>query len=411
MFVFYLLTALTLPGSTEASSMNLTEAFELAKQSRSTVLNAELEVDVSRYQRNEALSKVLPSASLFSESRWQESGTTSSGRNFGESYQHSLGLDGEMELLSRDGTLFAIPIASRLRKKRRAERDLALIELYREVSTSFYELLLIQKTLNNLRDQENLLKERVALLKQRAQIGQSKRTEAISAQSEDARIVAEKLRRELELARAEKRFLALIGTKATPQLRDGLELAKLEIPPETELTNSPEIRTALLEMKIADSEKTRTLAGFLPELNLNGRYYIDKTGSANPSDWEFGLNASWEFFSAGEDIAKRRSAELRHRQAQNSYSNLLREKQRAYEAERQTFEMLSKTLTALNQSLQLAEQNYQAHQEEFKNGLVSNLDVLQALDTYLEALQSRDSVTYEIKQTWIELQLLAGRIP
>lgn len=393
-------------------ALTLKEAFEASKKVQASYLNAKLEAEIGGYLKDESLSESLPKIRVFSDHTWQDQVTGSGNTNrFGQSHQHTAALEAEQELFRGGEEIFSVSAASNLRQQLEFQKRDALLDLYRRVANSFYEILRLQTLLNNLQEQAKLLRDRVSLLKERSSIGQSKRTDLINAQSEAARVEAEKIKASIDLERQKKVFEALVGLKLKTELNDSISVGSLEVPEEAEVNDAPKLKALKSAMDLAKDRSNASYSGFLPKVSAGGRYYLDRDGVLADSKWDVGLRAEWEFFSGGRDYSNKRINELRYLQAVNTYSDLLRQEAEIYRAEESVFQMRLKSLKALEASFDLAKKNYEAHQEEFRNGLVSNLDVLQALDGYLAAKQAYDEEAYSLKKSWIELNLLVGRIP
>ena len=68
-------------------------------------------------------------------------------------------------------------------------------------------------------------------------------------------------------------------------------------------------------------------------------------------------------------------------------------------------------LDALEKATDAAKSNYETQRRDYRLGLVTNLDVLQALSTYLENQQALDRVRYNVKLNYMRLQAAAVRRP
>ena len=66
---------------------------------------------------------------------------------------------------------------------------------------------------------------------------------------------------------------------------------------------------------------------------------------------------------------------------------------------------------AVKASKELADQNYKEQLRDFTHGLVTNLDVIQALSTLQDAVRAYDKVVYQTISSYILLQTSKGSIP
>ena len=64
-----------------------------------------------------------------------------------------------------------------------------------------------------------------------------------------------------------------------------------------------------------------------------------------------------------------------------------------------------------DQALAAAERNVKLQQNEFENGLLTNLEVMQALDQRLQIKRNRDQAVYNAKLAYVEAQLQVSGLP
>lgn len=65
----------------------------------------------------------------------------------------------------------------------------------------------------------------------------------------------------------------------------------------------------------------------------------------------------------------------------------------------------------LEKALVATEQNYQEQKKDYSYGLVTNLDVLQALNSFQETKRSLDRLRFQVMASWAELKATVGQIP
>lgn len=394
------------------SALSLAEAYEAARESRSLVIASEIEEKISRKLQNQAIAELLPSISVYSQSDWQDQvrGNDTTNR-FGQSYQHSAAFEGTQQVFQGGKEYLALYVAGILKRQRRYETRLAELELYELVSDAFFELLRLEMALENLREQQSALESREKVLRQRAKIGKSKKTDVIGALSELARIKAEFLKLQADRQQAQRKLLSLIGRNETVAIQEDLKISDLTDLNKDDVLLSPQVQVSQAKSDFAKAQSKLSLGNFLPTVEATGRYYLDRAGLLEASKWDIGLTAEWEFFSGGRDWSERQIAQLRMRQALVELNNVQDDQAQAFRAEQEILQLRRETLKAFGEASRLAKENYESQKNDFQNGLVSNLDVLQALDTYLEVKRSHDEERVALKASSIRLQLIAGRLP
>jgi outer membrane protein len=84
------------------------------------------------------------------------------------------------------------------------------------------------------------------------------------------------------------------------------------------------------------------------------------------------------------------------------------------DAEKEVITLYSQCASAQNQlkSLKYANQvlakNYQVHTKDYRLGLVSNLEVLQALSSHVENTRAIDLLNYDLKLNYLKLQIASS---
>src|SRR5262249_395071 len=145
--------------------------------------------------------------------------------------------------------------------------------------------------------------------------------------------------------------------------------------------------------------------------DLLGDYYFDRPGAANDVNWDVAVAITIPIFLGGSIQSQVRQAESIQRQ----YEHLLSQARRAAEQEVRTFfDTLAadqRTLVKLVETASLGKDTYEAQVKDYRNGLVTNLDVLQALTTYMDADRLRDRNRFSVKLDSVKLDAATGRRP
>ena len=293
------------------------------------------------------------------------------------------------------------------------ERKNEELNLYNEVAGLFYTVVRLRQNQTTYKEQEETLFRRVATLKQRAKIGRNKQTDVLSAESQLARVRAELSQIESQLIRAEQNLLNLTGVSELGSLSDDLDLNKLEVPLawQNTLLETPRIRAAELALENSKKEVGVARSQFLPSVDLDANYYIERSGILKDSDWDVTINAKWNLFSGGEDISEKQIKDLEMRKLENYFLEEKRNIKNNFESLTKEFHLQKAVVAKLEQAVKLAEKNYKQHIKEANQGLVSHLDVLKVLEDYLQVRQNYDQQLYNAKVTWANLETMAGVLP
>lgn len=290
------------------------------------------------------------------------------------------------------------------------EGDLARASslLYRDVARAFHDLLAIQKELETRRATVLLTAERVKDLEGRAKLGRSRASEVLQAkvlQSEAESLLPDVAGRET----VAQEVLSFLTGRPAP----------LE-PVEAEPAPAPPLEDVLRRVRARSDLRARReeLAGaeFLekaarrerwPSASMVGNYYLKRVGFQQDIKWDVTFLASLPLYLGGAVTARVGQAGSRTRAAQWR----LKGAERLAESEAlRAHARLEAELTrsrALTLATELAEKNAKAQAEDYKLGVVTNLDVLGALtslqDVRLDLERSRfDAAFYraELEAAW-----------
>ncbi len=166
-----------------------------------------------------------------------------------------------------------------------------------------------------------------------------------------------------------------------------------------------------IAIEIADDKIDSVWGQHLPSLDATGNYYVKRTGILENSKWDIGIQLTVPLFSGGSINAEVREYHEIKKQKELALALDLRNARRDNEM---LFESLSRTLTQrklLIEALKLAQENYEEQTRDYRLGLVTNLDVLSALNTYQETKRQSDKTFTDSHSLWISWKISQGIIP
>ena len=290
----------------------------------------------------------------------------------------------------------------------------ARVQLFKDVAQNFYNVLTIEQDLKNLDDQikQNLTREKE--LNDRVRIGRSRIGEVLSVQTAISTLRAqiEQLQGQLKTAREVLAFLS--GLDAATPLRDSDEPGAVLEPLESYLAQvdmRPDVKASRARTTAAQENVSVTRGAHLPSLDLNANRYLERTGSLQDSTWDVQLVLSIPIYSGGVFQSRVREADSQRTQAELGASQIRRQAEQEIRSVYQSVGFDRAQLSALETATDAARKNYEAQLRDYRLGLVTNLDVLQALTTYQENLRALDRARYATKLDYIRLQAAAMRRP
>ncbi len=287
------------------------------------------------------------------------------------------------------------------------------LNLFKDVSEVYHSHWQNHVDVKNLKLLKEQSEKRRNEIRSRVSIGRSRKGELLQAESQLATVESNLLNAEGLKNESLKKLSSLIGV-------DELVL----IMPETisEVKSLSEINHFLdktktraeLEIKeikwqITDLDLVASKRNHLPTVDLTSNYYLNKrSGNYRNSDWDLAFSFSIPLFEGGstealvrESVAKKTEAYLAlNDQKRKVESDVLVR----YETVKKYLEQLKAGVRAYN----LARENYDEALKDYRLGLVSNLDTLSALNTYLDAKRTYDKTKIQARASLEQLNLSVG---
>lgn len=297
--------------------------------------------------------------------------------------------------------------AKRLRGQQRNLQDSVELNLYRGVVTSYYQILSLERDINNLRDSIRYLNEEISLLQHWHKIGRAQSTDVLTAQST---VTAQEVTIEQDIATlkaARDQFALTTGLPADTKLDDDAQgfSPKLDTLEAYlgRMKDRPEVK-ANQEALVASSDNISVQkANHIPSLALTADYYFLRAGIQQNVDWDAMVVLSVPIFAGGVTQSKVRVAYSQDRQTQLALS--LAERTAAQEI-RQYFDAVSSDLRqlALNtRNVEVNEANYKEEEKYLRLGLVPYLNVITALTNYIQSKRTLDSNRFNLKSDYTHL--------
>ena len=396
--------------SSISGAMSLDEVYQAAVQNTATVKERSLAEKIAHQQKKQALAQMLPTLTAESSNVFRDEADVGA---FGESYQHSAAVTLNQPLFQGGGEYYALKVSRNLPKIAQFEKLQAEIDLYYSVAQRFYEVLRLRAERDLLNRQRKTLLQQLRSLEARARIGRNKRTDVLSARSQLARMGAELATLESQLLVAEQAMMAATGLKKLKHLEDPQDIEKMVVPPhwEGELDRSPRMAANRLLVLNAKREVDVARGSYLPTVDLESNYYLDRAGILADSKWDVTLTASWEIFSGNNDRAEVAVQKLELQQLELRQRDLQRNLKSDFLATKKEFLQQQKVIGQLRAAVALTEDSFKEFQEEYKKGLVDTLDVLRSFVDTLEVQRAYQRQIFTTKTTWHRLKAITGIRP
>jgi outer membrane protein len=289
----------------------------------------------------------------------------------------------------------------------------ARVQLFRDVAQNFYNVLSLEQDLANVGEQISQNLDREKEIQERVRIGRSRVSELLTVQTtvSTLRAQVEQLHGQLRVAREAFAFLSGLAP-ATP-LRDSETVPEPESL-ETALSRlplRPDVRASQKRLAAAQENVAVARGAHLPSVDLNGNYYFDRPGALKDVDWDVQIALTVPIYAGGQLQSRAREAVSQRTQAELGASQVARQAEQEIRALHQGLMFDRSQLDALEQATDTARKNYEAQRQEYRLGLVTNLEVLQALTAYQENQRALDRARYTARLDALRLQAATARRP
>ena len=290
----------------------------------------------------------------------------------------------------------------------------ARTQLLRDVAQNFYTVLSIEQDLKNLDEEIILDLDREKELNGRVRIGRSRIGEVLTVQSNISSLQAQiqQLRGQLGVAR--EAFAFLSGLDPATPLRDAETLPEVLEPLDAYLAridSRPDVKAAHQRLTAATENMKVARGARLPSVDLNANRYLNRTGSLRDSEWDVGIALTVPIYSGGLLQSRVSEAVSQQTQSELGLSQIRRQAEEEIRSIYQSVESDRAQLDALDKATEAARKNYEAQRRDYRFGLVTNLDVLQALTAHQENRRSLDRARYNAKINFLNLEASSVRRP
>lgn len=273
-------------------------------------------------------------------------------------------------------------------------------------------MLLFQDQEISITQGEKIFENRIKELNDFIALGKSKDSEVHAAEADLAqqRLAKERTRRSKDASREVLGSLLRIPTTSLQLSPAPVVVAPTSILPFLDkIKRRADVRAAELSEQISRELITAEERAWWPAINLDANAYaIDDPNRHR--DWDMLLRFNMPIFDGGRINSRvaERQAELARRQSEYA------ERARIAEMEvRQSFVRVEHSKIAMEEAkaLQIArKKNFQSQQADYKNGRVTNLDVMNALTMLQVAELEVIGTSYTFANDVSQLQLAAGEV-
>jgi outer membrane protein len=287
--------------------------------------------------------------------------------------------------------------------------------LYADVANAFYAVLAAERELATQQDAQRLSLERLEELSARNRLGISRRAEVLQQEAESAAIQAaiERLKGALEVAWDALRFLT--GTSVTRSLVDPQPepgpLPRLDDMTKLAVARRRDLRALDAQIRAAAEGVGIARAGYLPTAGVEANYYTHREGISDDIDWDVLLSIDVPIFEGGVTQARIREARSFVRSAELEAGRQRREVELAVRRAWTAAAAFQAELASLEKAVASAEETYEIVQAEYRQNIVTNIEVLTSFNFLQAARLDRDRTRFQAKLARVRLEVESGALP
>ena len=397
--------------SESTAPLTLSQCYALALERSETIGLTQEDVALAEAQYEQVRAAVLPQAGFLFTDKFQDIGGSSGSSLRRETpqagfYGHQLLFAGFREFAAMKGQKHQI-------QSRARDVDQARLLLYEDVARVFFTVAANDLEIKSLETLIRLSQDRVGELRKRVAVGRSRDSEILSTESQWANLEARRQAAQGYRASALEVLSFLIGQRVSG-VQDDFPETVLPPPLERYLSQTPSRPDVQSVLSQRESRRLFSLAArrsYWPTLNLDGNYYTQRVGANESVDWDLFLVLDVPFYKGGETQADARTAKSLERSVALRWSQVQRTAEREVRERYQNVLSYVAQVEKLERSASLAQKNYEMQRREYTMGLVSNLEVLAALNTWQEASSAWERTRLQSKNAAVLLELAVGRTP
>jgi outer membrane protein len=294
-------------------------------------------------------------------------------------------------------------------KRQTLARDYETI--YQDVAQAFYNVLQYEGDMVIESDLIDALQARVDDLKDRVNLGRSRPSELLQAQTDlaNARVTFESQRGSTNAAKETIAFYIGVpsGKFELKETQKFPSASQLEFYLQRSGTR-PDVLSQLESLRQAERNLSVAQGELWPTITANGNFLASQDPVSNDIDATMTLEASMPIFDGGLIIGQIHQNKEMVRQNRLNVEELQRTADQDTRTAYANFNASVAQVVVLREAATLAAKNFEAQVDDYRRGVVSNLDVLTALQDYQTARIQLHNANMQARLNLINLHVAAG---
>jgi len=373
------------PPQVSTAAVTLAECFERARRISEVVGISAENTRVVQEQYRAQIGAVLPRIDWIKSQFYQKNINGGSG---GGSSNSSLLATQPLSYFQIQQPIFAglrdwstIAITKSQEEQARLNQRETDLQLLTDVAAAFYAAYTLQDQLSVLMETRKLNKDQVDQLDRWTNIGRTRPSDVLSAETQLASIDAQIEDTNRTLAESRHLLLFLTGIPADIPLTDqepsppGLTLEEAV----TRAGRRPDVLSEVESLHQAELGIRFARGGHLPTLGVTARSYTERVGFLSDVRWDATFLLDVPLYEGGSTQALVRQARSQEIIAQLTLARLKRDVERQVRTAYDDLLHAVSEVQAYDKAVKLAEKNYGVQQKENRLGVTTNLELLQLL--------------------------------
>jgi outer membrane protein len=294
-------------------------------------------------------------------------------------------------------------------KRQTLARDYQTI--YQDVAQAFYNVLQYEGDMVVQTDLIEALRARVDDLTDRVKLGRSRPAELLQSQTDlaNAKVTYESQRGSMNAAKETVAFYigvpsANLALKETQKFPTAAQLESYV----RQSGTRPDILSQLESLRQAERQLSSAEGQLLPTITANGNFLASQDPASNDIDASMTLEASMPIFDGGLIAGQIHEHHELVRQSRLNVEQLRRTADQDTRTAFANFNASVAQVVVLREAATLAAKDFEAQVDDYRRGVVSNLDVLTALQDYQTARIQLHNANMQARLDLVNLHVAAG---
>lgn len=395
-----------------SDAISLREAFAAALGKSETIASQGEAVFQANEQRRQAVGGILPTIEARATYLRQDSPDTDIGTRVTPISQPLVRLSAIQPLFRGFREFAALRRFGQLTEAQELTRSQAVLGLSVDVAESFFTVQSLEEEIRNLNAEIELYGKRSRELRERARIGRSRLSEALTVEASQSALQARLALTRGQLLQARETFAFLTGfagdvplKSEPPATAQGLPSLSYFI---SRISERPGLRALERQRNAADQNVSIARGAHLPSIDLIGNYYLIRRGASEGVQWDVQVGLTLPIFAGGIIQSQVRESSSQLRQAELALAQGRRQAEREIRSLYSSVTSGQAQLEALTRARALAERNHREVLQDYRLGLLNNIEVLQAMTALQESERAMDQQNFQLKLDEWKLYVAVG---